>query len=213
MRIVKLERKAAFVWMEQKHYAHTRTNVKEVFGLLEGSVVEGVCCFGNPVCKSYVNFLGTKTFELARLCVNEGLPKNTLSKFVAGSLKMLPKPAIVVSFADANQGHHGYIYQATNWIYTGAGKPYKAFVRDGKEVHKKTLHRLGFNTTEFFSGMGFHTENRLGKHRYFFIVASSKKERKAITKKLLEHYERLPYPKGDNTRYDSGDDIVQRLDL
>jgi len=26
---------------------------------------------------------------------------------------------LVVSYADFNQGHHGGIYQATNWIYVG----------------------------------------------------------------------------------------------
>jgi len=26
---------------------------------------------------------------------------------------------VVVSYADTSQNHHGYIYQATNWIYTG----------------------------------------------------------------------------------------------
>ncbi len=29
---------------------------------------------------------------------------------------------IIVSYADTSQNHHGYIYQATNWIYTGLTK-------------------------------------------------------------------------------------------
>lgn len=60
-----------------------------------------------------------RVFELNRLCVSEGLPKNALSWFVGQTFKMLPSPLALVSFADSGQNHHGYIYQATNWIYTG----------------------------------------------------------------------------------------------
>lgn len=34
-------------------------------------------------------------------------------------LKQYKDDLILVSYADSAQGHHGYIYQATNWIYTG----------------------------------------------------------------------------------------------
>ena len=36
------------------------------------------------------------------------------------------------TFADANMNHNGYIYQATNWIYTGESTPkYKYIFEDG----------------------------------------------------------------------------------
>ena len=31
----------------------------------------------------------------------------------------LPPPAIVISYSDSGVSHHGYIYQASNFIYTG----------------------------------------------------------------------------------------------
>jgi len=57
--------------------------------------------------------------ELNRLVIDEGSKKNVLSFFVSQTLKKLPCPNVVVSYADTSQNHHGYIYQATNWIYTG----------------------------------------------------------------------------------------------
>ena len=41
---------------------------------------------------------------------------------VSKCLKLLPRPMIIVSYSDTRQGHNGYIYQATNWIYTGLPK-------------------------------------------------------------------------------------------
>ena len=38
---------------------------------------------------------------------------------VGRSLRLLPKPSVVVSYADTAQGHVGYVYQAANFIYTG----------------------------------------------------------------------------------------------
>jgi hypothetical protein len=35
---------------------------------------------------------------------------------------MLPKPTIVVSYADTAMGHIGYIYQASNFLFTGTTK-------------------------------------------------------------------------------------------
>jgi len=61
-------------------------------------------------------------YELNRLCVDEGLEKNVLSYFVSNCLKIIKDDLIIVSYADKQMNHNGYIYQATNWIYTGATK-------------------------------------------------------------------------------------------
>jgi hypothetical protein len=49
--------------------------------------------------------------------------KAPVSRIMAITLRKLKKHAkglkLVVSYADFNQGHHGGIYQATNWIYVG----------------------------------------------------------------------------------------------
>ena len=68
---------------------------------------------------------------------------NYTSRIVALSLKLLKKqsPGVrcVVSFADTTQGHHGGIYQATNWIYTGS-EEYHAYRVNGEVVHPRVLH-------------------------------------------------------------------------
>jgi hypothetical protein len=51
--------------------------------------------------------------ELNRLCLLDN-DKNQASFLVANSMKLLPKPTIVISYADTGQGHVGYVYQACN---------------------------------------------------------------------------------------------------
>jgi len=109
-------------WFLKKHYAKRIPSISFCFGLYSDKL-EGVCSLGKPaspnLCESICgNEYKELVYELNRLVVNDGLPRNTLSYFVSQTLKLLPE-LIIVSFADAHQGHHGYIYQATNWIYTG----------------------------------------------------------------------------------------------
>jgi len=130
-------------WFLKKHYAKRIPSISFCFGLYSDKL-EGVCSFGKPpspsLCESicgieYKNIV----FELNRLVINEGLEKNALSFFVAQCLKKLPQ-TIIVSFADSEQGHHGYIYQATNWIYTGLSNNTTTLKnKDGKELHFRSL--------------------------------------------------------------------------
>ena len=57
-------------------------------------------------------------YELNRLCTNDNLKKNANSFFFSNCIKLLPKPIIIVSYADQIIGHSGYIYQASNFLYT-----------------------------------------------------------------------------------------------
>lgn len=91
-------------WLLKKHYAKRIPSIEYSFGLYEGLMLIGVCTFGCPprvmnngesIFKEY----RVKTFELNRLCVNDGLDKNTLSFFVSNCLKKLPRPSCVVSYA------------------------------------------------------------------------------------------------------------------
>jgi hypothetical protein len=75
-------------------------------------LVKGVCGEGYK----------KQVIELNRLCLRYNR-KNEASFLVAKSLSLLPKPKIVVSYADTAQGHQGVIYQATNFLFTGTTKP------------------------------------------------------------------------------------------
>lgn len=132
-------------WLIKKHYAKRMPSICFAFGLYDKSVLVGVCTYGmSPSSTLSESIAGEKykksVLELNRLVVNDGLPKNSLSFFVSQTIKMIPKNTIVVSFADTNMGHTGYIYQATNFVYTGlTSNTSKLIDKDGNEFHFRNI--------------------------------------------------------------------------
>ena len=203
-------------WFLKKHYAKRIPSISFCFGLYSDKL-EGVCSFGKPaspnLCESICGVEYKElVYELNRLVVNDGLPKNTLSYFVSKTLKLLPE-LIIVSFADAYQGHHGYIYQATNWIYTGEGAGGTSWAVKGLEHLHHTSIEDSVGRYEDRSkeipledllrkkyGDKLYKKQESPKHRYFFFLGNNKDVK--IMKENLK-YKILPYPKGDNKRYDA----------
>jgi hypothetical protein len=148
-----------------------------------------------------------KVIELNRLVINEGLEKNCLSFLVSQSLKMLPKPLVVISYADTSQNHHGYIYQATNFVYTGlSAKRTDWRVKGLEHLHGATIADISRgmeNRAQWMRekyGDDFYLEDRPRKHRYFMFLGNKKQVKRM--REVLP-YEIEPYPKGDNQRYDA----------
>jgi hypothetical protein len=137
-------------WLLHKHYAKRIPSIVYSFGLFDNNLV-GVLTFGMPpsstlstsICgEDYKNIV----LELNRLVVNDGLDKNSLSYFVSKSISKLPKPKIIISFSDNNMNHNGYIYQATNFIYTGKTSNVSMYIdKSGKEFHFRNLGHLQKN--------------------------------------------------------------------
>lgn len=189
-------------WFLKKHYAHRIPNSIYTFGLYDGNILQGVISFGITANNNLNEFIdGYKCIELNRLVINEGLEENTLSFFVSQSLKLLPKPVVVISYADTGQGHNGYIYQATNWIYTGLGKGDYEFIKDGRQYHRKNIYDLlGTGSIKNAQKNGYEVVKVQPKHRYIFLLGD-KRQLKDMKTKLPFKIE--PYPKGENTRYDA----------
>lgn len=180
-------------WLLEKHYAKRMCPISFAFGLYDDEQLVGVVTYGVPASPSLcmgVCGINNKdiVFELNRLCLNDGV-KNGASFLVSNSLKMLPKPTIVVSYADTAMGHIGYIYQASNFLFTGTTKERTDMAgEDGKH----SRHNLGNSENRI---------NRSAKHRYVYFVGK-KAQKNSLLKQL--NYQVLPYPKGDTKRYDAG---------
>ena len=197
-------------WLLFKHYAKRVPPIELAFGLYADKILQGVCTFGMParmLNNGYGIFDGKleiKTYELNRLVINEGLEKNVLSYFVAECLKIIPKPCCIVSYADGNNGHHGYIYQATNWTFTGITASEKVYVdkRKGKILHARTIVEMfGSRELSVLPDWIEVSKEEGGKYRYFQFLGN-KRDKKKMNDNLK--YEILPYPKGNNQRYDAG---------
>jgi len=180
-------------WLLEKHYAKRMCPISFAFGLYDDEQLVGVVTYGVPaspfLCMGVCGIDNKdKVLELNRLCLNDGV-KNGASFLVSKSLQMLPKPTIVVSYADTAMGHVGYIYQASNFLFTGTTKERTDMAgEDGKH----SRHNLGNSENRI---------NRSAKHRYVFFVGN-KFQKSSLLEQL--NYPVMPYPKGDSQRYDSG---------
>lgn len=198
-----------YPWLLKKHYAHTLPNIMYSFGLYDNNtVLQGVCCYGTPA-NNHNNMMGDfKQIELVRLIINENLPKNILSYFVSKTFLFLEKPISLISYADKGKNHHGYIYQATNWLYTGLGGGVDFYLdTNDKEIHSRVMSDLRLEHTDMSRAeiaimFKWRLVKGTYKHRYFYFLGN-KRDRAVWLKTLLEKYPRKSYPKGDNIRYDA----------
>lgn len=141
--------------------------------------------------------------ELVRIALTKH--ESPVSKILALAIKFLkkqsPKLRLIVSYADADQNHHGGIYQATNWVYDGLknANTIGAFIINGKKTHPKSVHSKGVkqsldevkkhldpNATLFYTS---------GKHRYLMPLDEDMKKRIIPLAK--------PYPKRDKQAMDA----------
>ena len=199
--VSKIEYEDTKEYILKKHYAQRMPSISYAFGVFLDDEMRGVCTFGKPASPNLCfGICGEEhkasVFELNRLVVDEGLPKNTLSRFVAGCLKQLrEEDLIVVSFADEGKGHHGYIYQATNWLYTGKTKE-RTDKYSGKNNHSR----------HYDESKNHLRKVRTSKHRYVYFTGESKK---LFLSKL--NYPIEEYPKGENTKYTLGERIKDKI--
>jgi hypothetical protein len=187
------------------HYAHRMPSISYAFGLYEDGNLIGVCTYGKPPSSTLQKGVcGEKyaknVWELNRLVLKNNKP-NEASYFVSRTLKMLPKPMVIVSFADTEQKHLGIIYQATNFIYTGLSAKRTDWKIKGME------HKHGITIADEFRGVKnrskairekygdrFYLKPRSRKHRYVYFIGS-KVEKKNMKKAL--NYKIKEYPNKD----------------
>lgn len=207
MKVVKLSKIECSKWVLSKHYSRREPIFWAGFGLEINNMIEGVCVYGQPsppIQKHAFMERDFQLFELSRLVV-QTTQKNAASFLVGNSLRMLAAPCAVISYADTEQGHSGIVYQATNWIYTGATKSHdKAYVVDGKRVHPMTLRDQGItDPTRWAKENGIQMVPPMEKHRYFQFVGDKRQRRTMLGK--LQYQIVATYPKSPRSRYDDGE--------
>ncbi|MFH1110965.1 MAG: hypothetical protein V1790_17465 [Planctomycetota bacterium] len=142
----------------RKHYLHHWPGVVVLtLALIEKCSVIGCIVFALPPRETAKRY-GTAAWELARLFIEDGTPKNAETWFMSRAIQWLRKNrrdvGCLVSYADPSAGHQGTIYRAGNWISDGhtdqerktprfdyedaAGKRYsrRAHVPDGIEISR-----------------------------------------------------------------------------
>lgn len=205
MRVEQIKASHAKPFILNKHYAKRMPSVSYTFGLFTEDGMIGVCTYGTPASSTLLRGVcgddySKYVIELNRLVINSNSPKNSASFLISNSAKMLGD-RIIVSYADTSQNHSGFVYQASNFIYTGLSS---RFV-DPQVIGLEHLHHATYANgktnddlrREFGDRLYF--KERARKHRYILFVGS--KHFKKYAKRELK-YNIVPYPKEKSGKYE-----------
>lgn len=172
------------------HYSHVIPKSKLVkFGVWEDGKFIGVVIYGVGATANLVKAYGLKPIEgceLVRVAMTNH--KTPVSRIIAISLKLLKTKfnglRLCVSFADPAQGHHGGIYQAGGWIFSGGSAVSDEYIYRGKQWQGRSFRNS-------HKGMENHPDvvkvKGTSKHRYLMPLDAAMREQIAQLAK--------PYPK------------------
>jgi hypothetical protein len=184
---------------EHWHYSKVMPVGKLVkVGAWENGKFIGTVLFGRGANHNMPKPYGLKQDECVEL-VRIALTKHEtpVSKIMMLAVKFLSKSnegiRLIVSYADLDMGHHGGIYQATNWVYEGifnAGNR-QGFLVNGRVRHNKSIHSMGVKQS--IDAVRMHIDPKAkevftkGKHKYLMALDDDMKTR-------ILHLAK-PYPK------------------
>lgn len=199
--IKQIDYKTAMDIVIKNHYLHRKCPVKFAFGLIERATdeIKGVVTYGIP--PSHTLLKGVcgedekhNVIELNRLWVSDDCPRNSESFLVGNTIKLLPYE-IIVSFAEIRQGHVGFVYQATNFLYCGLTAKFKDPKIKGLENQHHATYAKGLTNKEVIEKYGkenVYFEERPRKHRYVYFNAKGKRKKELMSKL---RYKVMDYPK------------------
>jgi hypothetical protein len=186
----------ARAFMAAHHYIGTTPiNCRDYFGGYSGGELVAVACYGH----CHVPRLAGTFVELRRLAASPKMERS-LSSFLADTMREMKRRGAkaLVTWADPAAGHHGGIYQATNWIYCEPRSyNWNASYRmpDGKVMtHRAAFKYFGTSAKEAVLKLHPDWEAFLPpmKYRYIYPITLTKDE----CLDFMKARER-PYPKPD----------------
>lgn len=208
MWIEEVTAKYARPYIAANHYTKTfPDSTKYTFaGFIEGKLA-GIITYGMGVgLNQYTSLLPDlqkgEYLELTRLWSPDGFPKNTESKLIAESRKLLPSNVrLIMSFADGSRGHVGTIYQASNFHYCGLSAGGKMLVtEDGIEKHPRLLgiYRMrhpeyrDMSTPDLMKLLKYKYIPAAQKYRYVLLVGNKEQKHRDL-ETIKDKIQ--PYPK------------------
>lgn len=150
-------------FVKKWHYSGKVVNNSVIhFGAFLDGKLHGVLSYGNPIDKRKVlpfvkGTLWNEMLELNRMAFDEYLPKNSESRCIAISIKMIKKnsPHIkwILSFSDATQCGDGTIYRASGFKLCGINKNSTIYrLPNGETIAKHGTSKKDFTNAKRLQG-------------------------------------------------------------
>lgn len=142
-----VERRDIATFIEKWHYSGSINGciTDYCFSLYDDDKMIGALFYGRMAMAGQWKRFSEKesdVIELRRLCCIDDTPKNTESFFIGATLRWLKRNTahrVVVSYADAEYGHTGTIYRASNFTLEGKRVGARVIIFNGKRYHDKAI--------------------------------------------------------------------------
>jgi hypothetical protein len=192
---------AAKYAVEHWHYSRTLSSSRNAYiGAWENEKFIGVVVFGlgSGGATNGTRYGLARSHEMAELTrIALSKHETPVSRVVKIAIQFIKRQSpglrMIISMADPAHGHHGGIYQAGNWIYTGeTDSDYQYQLPDGRYVH----HRTASSCLKSVAGR---PKKRIpGKYRYLMPLDDEMRKRIEPLRK--------PYPKRPKQAMESAQD-------
>lgn len=184
---------AAKYAVEHWHYSKTMPASKAAhIGVWEEGEYIGAVIFSwgaNPNLSKAFYIEMTQCAELVRVALKEH--ETQVSRILAIASKMIKRQSpglrLLVSFADTRQNHHGGIYQAAGWMYSGMTPPKMDLELNGEILQRRSYTGRNFGGGRLRPPPGAKWVKSPPKHRYLYPLDDA-------MRKQIEPL-RKPYPK------------------
>lgn len=209
---VKLEQNKEMVKniVEENHYSHAMPQaIKYRFSLYYEKELKGVAVFSVPANRfAITSIFEDETqhvgIELSRFFTYDDTPNNFESYCLTKCFDYIKHNTefdVIISYADPNFGHAGYLYQALNGLYIGKTAPEVRYMYQGKLLTRRSLgRRKGESEAEHAKRIiedGAKKIKMEGKYKYLFFTCN-KKRKANLLHKLKGNIEiHKKYPKID----------------
>lgn len=184
-------------FIKKYHYSgKVVQNSKLHFGCFLDGQLHGVMSYGSPLDKRKVlplvhtkedkPVLWNEMLELNRMAFDECLPKNSESRCIAVSFKLIKKNAPhirwILSFSDGTQCGDGTIYRASGFVLTGIVENSNTCrLPNGEVIHKMTLESSPLQPRKELGGASYYALTN-GKYNFNKYV-------KAVKGAILKGYQ------------------------
>lgn len=157
--------------VRQRHYTHSVPSGKSWWY----EVDEAIVVFSippNPFVSTYLLGVPNKVLELARLWAPDGHDRNLLTRAISVAVGRLRAETraydALVSYADPNVGHEGFVYRAASWLCLGPCEESR-YYRDaaGQVVSRRKFHSGNRHLKKAeIEALGYEEIRRPGKIRF-----------------------------------------------
>jgi hypothetical protein len=141
-----VDREAAIEVILQRHYTRSVPAGKTHYFKFGDAIVS----FSIPANKNIAKFVlgrAGNVWELSRMWAPDGHDRNLLTMAISGCIKKLRQVEksidALVSYADPNVGHEGYVYKAASWVLTGRCEESRYYIGPNNEIASRRKFHSG----------------------------------------------------------------------